>query len=446
MKYHPMGENLNQEAKAMIQQGILPFKLEITREEITPRSGLVIYAEVLRALRVRERIERYLPQPGSNRGYEPSKYVEPLLMMLHGGGRHIEDLREIRDDRALRELAGMEEMPSSSTFGDWLMRVGAGGGVEGMVGVNGEVAGEILLKDEEEQYTLDADATVIEAEKKDAQWTYKKVKGYQPILGFLKENSLCLAYEFRKGNVPASFGAVEFLERCERVLPEGKKITRIRSDSAFYQAEVLNWCEENGKKYTITADKDKGVREAIKTVRDWKKLFTKEGEDTGREVGTAIHIMNKTLLPFRLTVQRWRNPQMDLFRLEEWCYQVIATNMDELEPEEAAWFHNERGQSENLIKELKMGFGMEQMVSGNFLANALYFSIGVLAYNTTQAQKLLFMEEEWKTRTIATLRWKLVEIAGKVIRHGRRVILKIVVPLEKLMIFLKIRQRCLDYR
>ncbi len=53
-----------------------------------------------------------------------------------------------------------------------------------------------------------------------------------------------------------------------------------------------------------------------------------------------------------------------------------------------------------------MGFGMEQMVSGNFLANALYFSIGVLAYNTTQAQKLLFMEEEWKTRTIATLRWK----------------------------------------
>lgn len=46
---------------------------------------------------------------------------------------------------------------------------------------------------------------------------------YQPMVGFLKENSLCLAYEFRKGNVPPSFGAVEFLERCERVLPEGKR-------------------------------------------------------------------------------------------------------------------------------------------------------------------------------------------------------------------------------
>lgn len=64
---------------------------------MTPRNGLVIYAEVLRALRGRERIERYLPQPGSKRGDNPSKYVEPLLLMLDGGGRHIEDLREIRD-------------------------------------------------------------------------------------------------------------------------------------------------------------------------------------------------------------------------------------------------------------------------------------------------------------------------------------------------------------
>lgn len=290
------------------------------------------------------------------------------------------------------------------------------------------------------------DATVIEAEKKEAQWTYKKVKGYQPILGFIVENSVCLAYEFREGNVQAGAGAKEFLERCDRACPEGKRITRIRSDSAFYKAEVLNWCEEQGKRYTITADKDKAVMEATATIRDWKRLFSQEGEETGREVGSAIHIMNNTLLPFRLIVQRWKNPQMDLFSPDGWCYQMIATNMDELEPEEVVWFHNETGQTENLIKELKIGFGMEQMVSGCFFVNAFYFLIGVLAYNITQAQKLLFMEEEWKTRTIGTIRWRLVEIAGKIIRHGRRVILKIGAPLEKLMVFLQIRQKCLDYR
>jgi hypothetical protein len=426
----------------MIAQGILPFKLERTEKEITPRSGLVLYAEVFKAFQIRDRIERHFPRPGSNRGYEAWQYIEPLLMMLVGGGRHIEDLREIQEDQALRRLIGMEEMPSLSTFGDWLMRLGAGGGVEGMAAVNEEAGVKIIHKSEVKEYTLDVDATVIEAEKKEAAWTYKKVKGYQPILGFLKETSVCLAYEFREGNVLAGAGATDFLEKCLALCPG---IKRLRSDSAFYQANVVNWCEKREIKYTITADHDKGVKAAIQTVGDWKRIQTPEGEETDREVGSAIHIMNKTDVPFRLIVQRWRNPQLDLFEPEEWCYQVIATNMDELEPEEVIWFYNERGQVENLIKEVKIGFGMEQMVSGDFGANALYFAIGLLAYNTTQAQKLFFMDEEWKTRTIGSIRWQLIETAGRVVRHGRQLILKIVASWEKLQIFLKIRRACLGF-
>ena len=443
---HPMGENLNQEGESMIQQGILPFKLEITEEEITPRSGLVLYGEVLRALKVKKRVEKYYPKPGSNRGYEAWRFIEPLLMMLYGGGRHIEDIREIRDDEALRELLGMDKMPSLSTYGDWLVRMGKEGGLEATAQINKEVVARVSLGDKEENYTLDVDATVIEAEKKAAHKTYKYVRGYQPTLGFIAENSLVLAYEFREGNVPAQAKAVEFLEACEKACPETKRIAAIRSDSAFYQAEVVNWCEKNGKKYTITADKDRGVKEAIETVTDWERLLSPEGEDTGREVGTAIHIMRKTEEAFRLVVQRWKNEQMDLFSPQQWCYQVIATNFDELEAEEVVWWHNQRGQAENLIKELKIGFGMEQMTSGNFLANALYFSLGVLVYNTAQAQKLLFMEKSWHRTTIATIRWKLVQIAGKVVRHGRQVVLKLVASQEKLEIYLQIRQRCLGFR
>jgi len=43
---------------------------------------------------------------------------------------------------------------------------------------------------------------VIEAEKQEARWTYKKEKGYQPLLGFLFELGLALGDEFRDGNVP----------------------------------------------------------------------------------------------------------------------------------------------------------------------------------------------------------------------------------------------------
>jgi len=113
----------------MITQEILPFKLERTDELITPRSGPALFAEVVRTLKVRDKVRDYFPRPGSNRGYEAWAYLEPLLLMLEDGGRHVEDLREIRDDAALRRIIGLRRMPSLSTFGDWLERSGAGGGV-----------------------------------------------------------------------------------------------------------------------------------------------------------------------------------------------------------------------------------------------------------------------------------------------------------------------------
>jgi len=422
----------------MIQQGILPFKIEHTEELITPRSGLALFAEVIRALRVGEKVEAHFPKPGSNRGYEAWSYIEPVLLMLEGGGRHIEDLREIRDDQTLRQIIGLGRMPSLSTFGDWLARTGASGGVAAMGQVGEETAETIWKRSARPEYTLDVDATVVEAEKKEARWTYKKIKGYQPILGFLAENGVCLTHEFREENVVAQSGALKFLKRCLKLCP---KIKRLRSDSAFYQAQVINWCEARGLGYTITADQDAGVKGVIRTIRDWKPLLDADGKKTDREVGTAIHTMAKTKEAFRLVVQRWPDPQLRLFAPNGYCYYVIATDRDDLTPEEVVWFHNQRGQVENQIKELKIGFGMEQMTSGEFSANALWFSIGVLAYNLTQAQKLLFMDPEWHPKTIATLRWQLIEVAGRLVRHGRRLILRLAASSEKYHLFLQLRHR-----
>jgi Transposase DDE domain group 1 len=422
----------------MISQGILPFKIEHTNELITPRSGLALFAEVVRALKVREKIREAFPRPGSNRGYEAWAYVEPLLLMLVGGGRHIEDLREIRDDPALRTLIELRSMPSVSTFGDWLVRSGARGGAATMRRVDEEIAGVLVKRTGTSDYTLDVDATVIEADKREAKPTYKGFPGYQPQLAFLAETGICLTQEFRHGNVPAQNGPLRFLNRCLRLCP---KIRRLRSDSAFYQAKVLNWCEENAIAFTITADQDAGVKGVIKTVRDWAPLRDEDGRPTDREVGTAIHVMNRARTPFRLIVQRWRDPQLRLFEPNGYGYYVIATNRDEMTPPEVVRFHNERGQAENQIKELKTGFGMEQMTSGHFKANALWFGIGVLAYNLVQAQKLLFLDPDWKTKTIATLRWQILETAGRLVRHGRQWILRLATSWEKYVLFLRIRQR-----
>lgn len=427
----------------MIQQGILPFKMERTDELITPRSGLGLFAEVVRTLGVPGKIREAFPRPGSNRGYAAWRYIEALLLMLAGGGRHIEDLREIRDDEALRAVVGLRRMPSVSTFGDWLVRRGASGGVQAMRAVGEEVAGAIWKRTGTADYTLDVDATVIEAEKKEAKMTYKGMPGYQPQLGYLAEDGICLTHEFRAGNVPAHSGAMRFLRRCRRLCP---KIKRLRSDSAFYQVAVVNWCEENGIGFTITADQDAGVKEVIKTVRDWEPLRTEDGEPTDREVGTAIHLMGGARLPFRLVIQRWREPQLNLFEPNGYRHYVIATNRDELSASDLVWFHNKRGRVENSIKELKIGFGMEQMTSGDFRANALWFALGVLASNLVQGMKLLFLDPEWRSKTVATLRWQLIQVAGRVIRHGRRLILRLATSLEKFALLVELRRRVTAFR
>ena len=47
----------------------------------------------------------------------------PLILMLHGGGKKLEDLREIKGEMSLRELLEMEELPASCTISDWLRRM-----------------------------------------------------------------------------------------------------------------------------------------------------------------------------------------------------------------------------------------------------------------------------------------------------------------------------------
>lgn len=120
----------------MGRQTVLPFKLERTEAQITARSGLALYAEVLHAMGVEPLIDRCLPQPRSGRGLKASQYVTPLSLTLYGGGETIEDVRELRDDHTLRTAIDLKPIPSSSAIGDWLKRMGRRGGIQGMAQVN----------------------------------------------------------------------------------------------------------------------------------------------------------------------------------------------------------------------------------------------------------------------------------------------------------------------
>ena len=153
--------------------------------------------------------------------------------------------------------------------------------------------------------------------------------------------------------------------------------------------------------------------------------------------------MAHTEQSFRLIVLRWSNRQQDLFEPHRYCYHAVASNrpMAESAPE-VIWRHNGRGESDNWHKELKIGLGMEQMPCGQMQANAMFFAVGVLAYNLNLLLKEDLLPESYRRCTVATLRWQIYRIAGKLVRHGRQWILKVKTDSEKLAMLMAVRARC----
>lgn len=70
--HNQRGENI------MIRQTVLPFKLEKTKDAITPHAGLALLGEFAVGLGLLKSVDKYLPKPGSGVGYSPSEYIFPL--------------------------------------------------------------------------------------------------------------------------------------------------------------------------------------------------------------------------------------------------------------------------------------------------------------------------------------------------------------------------------
>ena len=393
----------------------------MTRDLITPHAGLALLGEFAVGLGFLQSVDKYLPKPGSGAGYNPSEYIFPLILMLNGGGRSLEDTRQIKADEGVREILPLERIPSSDAFGDWLPSMGINAGLYGLEKVNRRLLKRGMKYDGIKAYTLDIDATGIEAEKESAKMTYKGFKGYMPIVGHIAENGLVLGDEFREGNVPPASGNLDFIKHCIRQMPKGKRIKALRSDSAAYQADIINYCEQEGIQFAIGADLDEAVLEAIGAIPDKDWAPYKNGY-----IAETIHSMNKTKEAFRLIVIR-RTYQSNIFAQEDVSvnYTVIATNRMESAEDVVKWY-NQRGDcSENRIKELKIGFGMERMPCGQFEANATFFRIGVVAYNIFRLFILKTLSTSWHRHQVQTVRWRLYQIAGKIVFHGGQVFLKV---------------------
>lgn len=223
--------------------------------------------------------------------------------------------------------------------------------------------------------TLDYDNVIIENEKQDSTWTYKKNKGYQPGVAFIGQTPVYI--EGRSGNSPAAYRISESLDICLRLL-KSKKIPfkYFRSDSAACQHEVVELMDANKIEFFIRADSTKQLREEAELITDWERFSL--GDSSFYEIGEMPykpfkrkHYYEPTT--YRAIVKRITNSEGKV------SYYTILTSNWTMPKGKALHFYNQRGAIERNFDDLKNNFNWKRLPFSYLNENLVFMIIGAIS-------------------------------------------------------------------
>lgn len=412
----------------MIRQARIGVKVAETDAAVTGLGGVPTLVNLAHEMGLFKDVDSLLPPKERDRGYSPSTAVFDLMLIPFAGGECIDDLSVVRADRGLEYLLRRPVM-APSTAHDFLRRIQYVG-LEGLGQVRQRQLALVARSQNQRQATLDCDASLFTSRSRMAQMSYKGERGWMPMLAFWAELNMVVNDDFRQGSMSPHGDALNFLKETVAQLPKTVTQIHVRSDSAWYQRDVIDYCEENGYGFAITTDKDEAVKAALSLLdeADWQRINVSPDPDDDeayvREwTCESVHTMNESEHAYRIIFLRKERRQGDLFE-GVYTYGAILTNRDMPLEELIAW-HRKRCNCENHIKELKYGFSLNSLPSADFFVNALYFRIQTLGYNLLSALKHIKLPETWRPFTLKTLRFRLLAVPALVVKHAGRLWLKI---------------------
>jgi len=305
--------------------------------------------------------------------------------------------------------------------------------------------------------TLDMDATLVETHKHEALCSYKGFKAYQPFNVWWAEHELFVHTEFRAGNVHPGYEQKRMLEEALSLLPKGVSQVRLRSDTAGYQHELLRYCEcaENERfgriEFTIGCPVDKSFKKSIASTPEsaWQPLYREvDGlkEKTGKEWAEIVHVTDgsgtgknspiyryiatrepmeeQAELPGMESDANYPFPTVDL---KQGRYKVfgVVSNMDWDGGDLLPWHYGRCGKSEHAHGALKEDLAGGKLPSGRFGANAAWWWTSVLAFNLNAIMKAQVLGEEWKPKRMKSIRFHLINIAGRVVSRSRKLLIRL---------------------
>jgi DDE family transposase len=438
----------------MVGQTRLPFELDARAETgfITAHGGVPLLIEAFRVSGAAAVLDQRVTIKRRKRGLRPSELAEGLFSLWAAGGERCEDLASLRDDAALALLLG-HGIPAPQTARDFLDAFdqglpplwqgersqvpSEGERLQGLGAANRRLIAWLQECRPQAIATIDLDATILESQKQSARTTYDGRSGYQPVIALWAEQDVVLADEFRDGNVPAGTGNQRLLERALAALPPGVERIAVRADSAAYEQALLRWLEAAGHGYAISADMSRELAAALRALPESAWQIEGEDGDASRHWAEVAYVPSDGVFakdrpaPPRYLALRISKKQGRLFADGgEVKHFAIVTNLPDPDGgtglDLIRWQRGKAGTVEHGHHVLTNELAAEALPSQKFGANAAWFRLNVLLYNLLSAFKRIALPEDLHTARPKRLRFVLLNSIGKVVRHARETVLRLV--------------------
>ena len=378
--------------------------------------------------------------PGRRRRHLDAAVLRDLAVMLADGGDCLSDLAVLRDQP---ELFG----PVASTPTAWRVLERLAQDPDGLARLRAARAharGRAWVAGgdpEMELLVIDADATLVLAHseiKEGAAGTYKGSFGFAPLLAYLDRGQAPgepLAGILRPGNAApgAADDLVELADLALAQLPRSAadQPVLVRSDSAGASTRLAWHLRDQGVGFSVGMPIDAHLREAVgaQPERAWIPAVDPDGQPrAGAEVVELTGWVDlHTWPPGTRAICRREDAhpgaQLRFSDLDGHRFQVFLT--DQTDPDLAGLElrHRQRARVEDRIRAAK-ATGLQNLPFDRWRRNSVWLELVLVAQDLLCWTQALLLDGALALAEPKTLRYRLLHVAARVVRHARRTILR----------------------
>ncbi len=135
------------------------LKIEFTDKELTPWGGMVLLKQMLDQTGLKKflRSNSHLPQPGSNRGYQPADIIESFLVSVWCGSNRFLHTEILRQDSPLKKIFQWKRTPGQDVYKRFFKKFTQKKNHEFFNSLSSWYFSQLQFTD----YTLDFDSTIM---------------------------------------------------------------------------------------------------------------------------------------------------------------------------------------------------------------------------------------------------------------------------------------------